>query len=490
MTEAKRMITRFTFVALGVLALGAPQAWGQLSLERRLRSAMANVPHARTIRSACVIDLSDGVPVYEENADRAMVPASTMKVFVMAAALTVLGPDFSFDTKLLSDGRNLIVIGAGDPAFGDASLSRDRSESITAEFDRWVAALKRRGISRISGDIVIDESLFDGQRIHPTWEAADLDKAYAAPVGALNYHDNCVTITISPASQLGEPVLVSFQPRTTLVEIVNGCRSGGANKPILRHRYDSFEYRLSGRCKARWPFGPVSFPDPGLLFADALQTRLLDHDIVLRGKIRRAKVSDVIAENPGKLSLIATKTTPLSVVLRRIGKDSENLFAECLFKRVGYEWARRNEATDPVGSWATGRAAVEAMVRRAGVDAAGLKVADGSGLSRDNACSAHQLAALLAWMYKRPEGTALRESLSIAGVDGSLARHLRDRPGAVFAKTGTMRGVRTLAGYVKSDGFPDYAFAVMFNGYPGPSTHYKSIQDRMCRVLMDAQHGR
>ena len=119
----------------------------------------------------------------------------------------------------------------------------------------------------------------------------------------------------------------------------------------------------------------------------------------------------------------------------------------------------------------------------------GLAVADGSGLSRDNACTARQLATLLMWMHSQPEGSLMRESLSVAGVDGSLRRRLKDMPGRVFAKTGTMRGVRTLAGYITSDTGPAIAFAVLFNGYKGPSTPYREIQDRICRALAEAAAG-
>ena len=125
-------------------------------------------------------------------------------------------------------------------------------------------------------------------------------------------------------------------------------------------------------------------------------------------------------------------------------------------------------------------------MNRSGIDANGLVIADGSGLSRENACTARQLAVLLARMYSQAGGGLLRESLSIAGVDGSLRKRLTDIPGRVHAKTGTMRGVRALAGYIDGDAGPRYAFAVMFNGYQGSSAPYKRIQDQFCRILVDA----
>ena len=128
---------------------------------------------------------------------------------------------------------------------------------------------------------------------------------------------------------------------------------------------------------------------------------------------------------------------------------------------------------------------MESMTR-AGINVDGMVVADGSGLNRDNRCTARQLASLLAWMDDQPTGRLLRESLSIAGVDGSLRKQLTDISGRIHAKTGTMRGVRALAGYVYGETEPHYAFAVIFNGYHGPSTPYRRLQDQFCRILADA----
>jgi D-alanyl-D-alanine carboxypeptidase/D-alanyl-D-alanine-endopeptidase (penicillin-binding protein 4) len=173
----------------------------------------------------------------------------------------------------------------------------------------------------------------------------------------------------------------------------------------------------------------------------------------------------------------------LSDVLRRIGKDSQNLFAECLLKRAGFAFARRQRQLDPRGSWTWGGSAVFDTCRRAGIDTAGLAVADGSGLSRENRCTARQLALLLQWLHGQPHAELFQESLSVAGSDGSLRKRLKDLRGRVYSKTGTMKGVRALAGYVYAANGDAYAFATIFNGYKGGSAPYKEIQDRLCRIL-------
>jgi D-alanyl-D-alanine carboxypeptidase/D-alanyl-D-alanine-endopeptidase (penicillin-binding protein 4) len=495
---------------------------GSGDLTARLRATLTRLPHHETVCSACVIDLATGRAVFEVNADAPLTPASTMKVFSMVAALVELGPDFAFETVLATDGRNLIVVGDGDPGFGDERIHAGRNESIYAPFDRWAQSLVRTGRTSFAG-LVIDETIFDDQRTHPTWEAEDLGKWFAAPVGGLNLNDNCVDITLAPRRP-DELVSVSTRPETSLIQVKNNCRTG-PGQPVLHHAFGSFEYEVSGKCAKNWPFGAAAFPDPGLLFAESLRTRLAKRGIQIDGDIIRARVRLDDGSLPSSLEVIDGHRTPLADCLARAGKNSQNLFAECLLKRAGFEAARRAGASEsraiaepadpafgapalmgnppltnaggtaapnlhparvPRGSWELGAATVHRIARSAGIDPAGLSVADGSGLSRANACTARQLAAILAWSQSQPFARVLHDSLAEAGVDGSLRRRLKNLDGRVHAKTGTMRSVRTLAGYVDADSGPRFTFAILFNNYKGSSTPYKEIQDRFCRVLAEA----
>ncbi|MCH7591400.1 MAG: D-alanyl-D-alanine carboxypeptidase/D-alanyl-D-alanine-endopeptidase [Planctomycetes bacterium] len=496
----KIRMNRVSHVALAALVAQAVLvtfAAGQSALERELRSALSALPHTETRVSACVVNLRFGETILAYHADKSLTPASSMKLFTMVTALALLGPGFEFETVLATDGTNLIAIGDGDPSTGDRKLLRSRGESITAELERWADVLAVRGVTTIPGDLVIDESIFDAQFVHPSWEQSDLDNWYAAPIGALNFNDNCIDITITPAARAGDPVLVSFVPKNSLVEIVNKCVSGGKGDPVLRHPHDSFSYRISGHCRKRWAFGPVSFPDPGKLFADSLRTVLQDKGITIAGDVVRRRVRRADGSLPKDLTIVAKSATSLSDVLARVGRNSQNMFAECVFKRTGYAWALQTGQVDPRGSWQTGREAVLHVAHRAGLEPAGLAVADGSGLSRDNACTARQLVTLLAWVDRQAFGPILLNNLAIGGEAGSLRKRLAELGPRVRAKTGTMRGITALAGYVGDAGeaggtglpagLPGrYAFAVLFNGYPGTSAPYKAIQDRICRALARA----
>lgn len=454
-------------------------------LGQRLHGALAKLPHAQTRLSACVVDLRTGQTVFELNADASLTPASTMKVFAMTSALHHLGPDFRYRTILAGDGRNLYVVGDGDPAFGDEKVHAARNEPRDADLVRWTQALRELGVTRVAGDLVIDESVFDAEWRHPSWERGDLDNWYAAPIGGLNYNGNCVDVTIKPQGKGDGPVSVSVQPRASVIKIINAARSGGAGPPVLNHDFDSFEYKLSGRTNKTWTFGSVSFPDPGLLFADTFRAALEADGVTLDGGIVRRRVRQPDGSLPPGIVPLTLRDTPIADVLARSGKDSQNLFAECLMKRAGHAWAVRHGLPDPRGSWDSGRLAILQMANEAGLATEGLVVADGSGLSRQNACTARQLTTLLAWAHRRPWGSLFRESLALAGVDGSLRKRMTNAAGEVYAKTGTMTGIRALTGYVLDETGPRFTFAVVFNGYKGPSGPYKDIQDKVCRILID-----
>jgi len=463
-------------------------ASARAGLQQELRATLAKLPHPNAKVGACVIDLATGQAIFTLNADAPMTPASTMKLFAMGAALAELGPGFHFETILATDGSNLLIIGDGDPGFGDQKIHEARKESIYSTFEAWAETLRARNITHVRGDIVIDEWVFDDQRLHPSWESGDLGKWYAAPVGGLNINDNCLDFSVIPG-KAGGPASVSVEPQNGLITIINKCKTGGKGEPTLNHRAGTDQYTVSGRVSKRWPFSPVACADPGLLFADSFRSLLTRKGIRVDGEIRRGRVRLADGSLPTQVTVVGVHRTSLTDCLARAGKDSQNLFAECLLKRAGLARARRSGFSDARGSWRLGGEAVFALLHRAGIDAHGLAVADGSGLSRENACTANQLAELLAYQYTQPTGALLSNSLATAGVDGSLRKRLKNSDSRIHAKTGTMNGIRALAGYVDGESGPRYAFAVMFNGYKGGSGPYKDIQDKFCRLLSDAADG-
>lgn len=485
-----RLGFRHKSIGGGAAALMVWAAAAQGGLQQDLQSALSKLPHPQARVGACVIDLATGHTVFKLNADAPMTPASTMKVFAMSTALAELGPAFHFETVFATDGRNLLIIGDGDPGFGDQKIARSRGETIYTPFEAWADTLRARGLTHIRGDIIIDEWVFEDSRIHPSWEPEDLGKWYAAPVGGLNINDNCLDIAVSPGKS-GGPAVIDIEPQNGFISVINKCKTGvggkgKGNDPVLNHRAGTLEYTISGQVTKRWPFSPVAVDDPGMLFAETFRSVLSRRGIRVEGSVRRGRVRSPDGSLPPPIVVLGVHRTPIADVLARAGKDSQNLFAECLLKRAGFARSRRMGQSDARGSWKNGAEAAFALMQRAGIDSRGLVIADGSGLSRDNSCTAGQLAQLLAHEYRQPAGRLLKDSLATAGVDGSLKKRLKNADVRVHAKTGTMKGIRALAGYVDGESGSRYAFAIIFNGYKGTSAPYKDLQDRVCRILSDA----
>ncbi|UCG16231.1 MAG: D-alanyl-D-alanine carboxypeptidase/D-alanyl-D-alanine-endopeptidase [Phycisphaerales bacterium] len=448
-----------------------------------LNRLLGKLPEPNAICSAAVVDLQTGRRVFGLNTDRPMIPASNVKLFALAAAVEVLGPDFQFRTVLATRGSDLVVIGDGDPSLGDPVSSKEDGREITAVIDEWAAVLKERGLSNVKGDLIIDESIFDDRWVHPEWPAEDIRRRYAAPVGALNFNENCIEVTVWPARRAGQPVQWSARPRTSLIDVKNRCKSGGRNRPTIDRPSPTFQYVLGGSCTKRSTLQSVPVPDPGLFFADVLRLRLADQGVTIAGRVRRERVRDASEQLPADCEILAVHTTPLLRVAARAGKDSQNLFAECLLKRAGYEFAKTRGTADPIGSWETGRASVQALMSRAGIDPDAVVISDGSGLSRANRASVSDFVKLLAYMQRHRGWDVFGRSLSVAGRDGLLRKRMNGVPGLVCAKTGYMQGVRTLSGYVETPDGRLYCFSVLFNNIKKATRPFSKIQDQFCRIL-------
>src|SRR5205814_1644086 len=130
-------------------------------------------------------------------------------------------------------GDDLVVIGGGDPAFGDPRLAESRKESVTAVFHRWAESMRTAGMTHIRGALLFDDSIFDSQHVHPHWPADQLLTWYEAPIGGLNLSDNCVTITAAP-TQPGQPAKLGMTPANTAIELVNRTTTSSSTHPVAQ----------------------------------------------------------------------------------------------------------------------------------------------------------------------------------------------------------------------------------------------------------------
>lgn len=431
--------------------------------------------------SARVIDLSTGRELYARAIDEPVIPASNMKLPFSAAGLDTFGPDATFKTYLAHDGNDLWLIGTGDPAIGDARIAAQYDRGTVSVLEDWAAALRERGLTRISGDLVYYDGAFESQRVHPSWQHGDLVHWYAAPVGGLNFNDNCIDVTVLPTAE-GDPARYEVTPSVTNITVVNKCQTGSQSRPRIERMPYSDTYVLGGECAKRTALASKPVSDPGAFFADALRTHLESAGISIDGETRAEAEPLGGAIPPAAEHVVAVHESRMTDVLWRINKSSQNLFAECIGKLAGQAHDAKHGGAEP-GSWESAERAVRAFLRRQGINDSRLEVADCSGLSRQNRVTVRIISDLLAAMHRHEHGEAFRASLAAPGHTGTLNARMTDLEGRVMAKTGYIRGVRALSGYVQTDEGKWLCFSIIFNKIPGSVKPFNDLQDDACRIL-------
>lgn len=447
------------------LAFGAAGAAAQdAAALRRLEQVVADARAAKATISAVAGRVDAAAPFFASDASRPLIPASNEKVLTCGAAVFALGPDAEIKTEFIAQGPvedgvlkgALRARGEGDPTFGAA----DFGESLEA-LHVVAARLRERGVRRIAGDVLADDAAFDRVFTGPEWPKAAPTERWMAESAALSLDEGVVRVVVKPGRRAGEPAEVALVPDVGYVRLVN--RLTTAPKKDARCAFERgvepFEIVAKGSVRAGGPTTTyeVAVHDPPLLFAAALRRALADAGIVVDGRPRRAEEG----ERTGGTTLVELRT-PLARIFPRLLKESQNHRAEMVFRHLGYRAAG-------LGSLENASAATLKALASAGVPTEGLIVADGSGLSRRNRCTAAALYGTLAAMARRPDGATLREMFAEPGEEGTLERRLPDLKDRLFAKTGTLDGASSLSGYVLTEGGAWTAFAVIVNGPAGAS---------------------
>ena len=469
--------------ALLTLLLVAPPLLADLrqDIDHQVRAGRRHVPTL----GVHVVELASGEEVYAFEADRSLVPASNQKLLTTVAALDLLGAGYRFRTELgyrgvLDPGGGLLgdlaVRGGGDPTIS----GRFERGDPYALFRRWAAALREHGIERVAGDLYLEHGLFDDQRVHPDWPADQRMWWYEAPVDALSFNDNCMLLSAWGASRPGRPALVELLPRLPLLEVKSRLVTTAHRS---RHRWKVHRdpgspiVQVDGQVYApAHPFrSAVTIDDPVEYFGRALSDALAAEGIDLRGELRP------VERLPGPYWWrVAVHERPLVDVLDVTNKRSQNFYAESLFKLLGARVCGR-------GSWPGGVEAVEGYLRsRMGWDLDGIRIADGSGMSRANRIAARRLTELLREAWFAPEGLELVRSLPYGGEDGASLHERLDAPpyrGNVFAKTGTLTEISTLSGFAKGRSGRIYVFSILCNG--APAWRGRQLQDRIVETIVD-----
>jgi D-alanyl-D-alanine carboxypeptidase/D-alanyl-D-alanine-endopeptidase (penicillin-binding protein 4) len=438
--------------ALGALVVSRP-AWAaepvpelQGALDAASRWAVSG--HARF--GACFLDARTGAELASVAPDTAENPASNMKLVTAGAALRYLGPAAIFTTGLygkLADGRIDALVLRGD---GDPSLTSDDLALFAAE-------LRARGVKQV-GDILVDQSAFDERFVPPAFEQQpDEWAAFRAPVSAVAVDRNSVLVTIAPGSP-GAPARVAFEPpgfvdvEGEIATVAKGKRAIPRVGPQARGQ--RLGVRLAGAVAEG--SAPLRYrqrvDDPRLFAGYGLRAALAAAGVAVAGSIRQGGSGE-------QRELCVHRSRPLEELLPELGKSSDNFYAEMLLRAIGKK-ARGRPATS-----AAGADAALAWLKEIGAADSGTRITNGSGLFDANRLTPRSLARLLVAVAADPAlASPFQAQLAIGGVDGTLKGRFASLAArrVVVAKTGTLKDVVALSGYVlAADGKPSVAFSTI-----------------------------
>ena len=426
-----------------------------------------------------IFSLDRSEVLYENNRSKLYMPASNNKILTAAAALTCLGPEYRFKTQILTDGQildgvlkgNLIIAGFGDPS----SSSRIPPKDPFRAFRDWAARLKQLGIHAISGNLLGDGGAFEETAYGRGWAWDDLPEGYAAPVSALQFNENLVSLEITPGLNEGAFASIKIDPLTTYFTAESKVVTDAARKParieIVRNRIDDSAV-VSGAILPGTAavVRAVAVQYPVRYYLSAFKQILNEEGI----NVSNCGISETRGSRPQSASPLWIHTSaPLSELLAPIMKMSLNLSAETLVRTLALEL--RGE-----GNFARGKEVVEETLGRMGISKDSYSYADGSGLSRLNLVSADALVRILRFMHQHPHFRCFYDALAIAGVDGTLATRMKRTKAEnnVHAKTGTFANASALSGYVQTADGEMLAFSILANNYVASKDAAEYVQDK------------
>ncbi len=420
-----------------------------------------------------VYDLTNDTTLYAYREKIMCRPASVQKVITSVTALSSLGADYKFRTTLSTQGSiskdsvlngNLYLVGGLDPALTEHEL---RS---------MVASLKKAGVKRISGTLYADVSAMDSTYWATGWCWDDAPASFQPYISPLMVHQGFVGIEVKPTSK-GQAPVVNIYPSNSYIKVVNKARTqDNTLGPLTITRdwiHNDNTIIVEGNCKRRQStdLSVVGSAD----FTFALLRQYLDEAGISYGKYDWG-TCPVIARD------LAEVTHDLPSIVKEALKESNNLFAEAMFLQTG-----RLQQPKEVSFKVAAKYLQNFVNRKFGMFSASYNIVDGCGLSQYDLCSPQFMVDMLSLIYKDNElFPILYKSMPISGVDGTLKTRMNDKTtiNKVHAKTGSLTGTCTLAGYIRTADGRDLAFCIMNEGAVKMAPSRK-VQDQICKVLCE-----
>ncbi|WOD38776.1 D-alanyl-D-alanine carboxypeptidase/D-alanyl-D-alanine-endopeptidase [Nodosilinea sp. E11] len=450
-------------------------------LATQLDAALDQAPLA-TAYVGLVLQTQGATPrtLYNRNGDRLLTPASNIKLLTTAAAAHSLGADYRLRTSVYGmpgpGGSTMLrVVGRGDPSF------------TIAQIDDLVQQLTQAGVRQVSR-LIIDDSYFPGFATNPTWEWEDAQFAYAAPVNSLILDRNAVAVQVAP-TQVGRPLSLAWLrglPAGPLpvVNETTTVAAGAVAVPLSLWRTgDSPTLRVTGQMTTGSNPRTLNLAvlNPAQQFASAMEQALRQRSLPVGQTVITQTSTPISAPE-----LAAVESPSVGELMRWANRDSDNLYAEALFKTLGV-----TATAAPTEASQAGGEAVKTVLTDMGVAATALRLADGSGLSRHNLVSPLVLVETLQVMTRHPQGGAFRQSLAIAGQSGTLSNRLRGTAleGRLQGKSGALTGNVSLSGYVQPPNYQPLVFSIVINHSNQPASRLREQIDQLLLLVAQLQEG-
>ncbi len=421
--------------------------------------------------------------IFQKNVEKLLTPASNTKLFTTFTAMSFLGPNFNIKTSVFC----LPSVIKGNQINGDIYLY-GRGDINLSINDMEILAEKIRnlGIRKINGDVYADPTFFDKDFQRSSYSGDNEEVEPTGPVYALSIEGNLINVLVKAGSKSGVKANIQIIPSSRSFEIVNNTQVGAVAKKkkgaavggvstAMRTEGDKTIFTISGTIPPnQTKYYSFYNKSPEITTAGVLKERLEVMGVKVTGEVKIGKCQEI---KSGGAKEIASCGNPLYEIMYQVNKKSNNYLAEMVFKIIGGYYGKY-----PVTAQSA-REKVMQVLDSNYIPHQGFMLNDGCGLSRRNLVNVDGLSKLLIMNRKKRWGREFDSTFAIAGVDGTLRKRMvgTAAAGNLRAKTGTLRNVSSLAGYVGTKSEDEFIFAFIFNG--GSVGYYKQIENKIGEIM-------